>query len=295
MFSFYIEYEYWFAATQLILAMLGMGATLTPSDFKDILLEPKSVSIGIGIQLMLIPILTYLFIHSFDITGGIAVGLALIASIPGGTVSNIFTHFAKGNTALSITITAITTVACLLTTPVILSLLIQQYMPNNFEMPTAKIASEIGLCLLLPLVAGMLCLKAIPKYAENISNGCIRGSILVIVMIVIGSLGAGRLDLKSFGLNNILLIIALMATFSIANTIVTRLFKLAQADTTAIDMEVIVRNVNLGILINASIFPATSENAALGNTVLFSLLLFGALQLAAGTAMIARQRFKTQS
>lgn len=78
-------------------------------------------------------------------------GMALIAAIPGGTTSNIFTYMARGNTPLSILITGITTVACLLTTPLILSLIITQYLPTDFTMPTGKIIIEIALTLLLPL------------------------------------------------------------------------------------------------------------------------------------------------
>lgn len=290
MIDFYLHNEYYFAAIQLILAMLGMGATLTLADFKAILVEPKAASVGIAIQMIIVPLLAWGLIYSFGIGGAIAVGLALIAAIPGGTVSNIFTHFAKGNSALSITITAVTTVLCLASTPLILSLLIRQYMPDDFTMPSVKIATEISLNLLLPLVIGMLLLHLMPNRAALLSKWCIRGSLLVILLIVMGSLGAGRLDLKSFGLHNTLWVVALMAAFTLINATITRLLKINAADITAIEMEVVVRNVNLGLLINASIFPATSANAALGNTVLFALLLFGALQLIVGAGLIGWHR-----
>jgi bile acid:Na+ symporter, BASS family len=156
MLEFYLSNEYWFAATQLILAMFGMGATLTPKDFKDVFVEPLAVTAGTVIQLATVPLATFVFLSAFDINAGVAVGIALIAAIPGGTASNIFTFFARGNAALSISITAITTLLCILTTPFILGILINQYLPADFVMPSAKIMREISLTLLVPLTAGMI-------------------------------------------------------------------------------------------------------------------------------------------
>lgn len=287
MFDLYVQYEYWFAAAQLLLAMMGMGATLTAKDFKDVLVEPKAVSIGLGLQLIVVPITIYLLIKAFGLSDGIAVGFALIAAIPGGTVSNIFTHFAKGNIALSISVTAITTIACLATTPIILDFLIAPYMPDDFDMPAGKIATEIGLFLLIPLAVGMLVLKYLPKYAEAFSQLGIRGSLFVIVLIVIGSLGAGRLDLKAFGLTNIALVFILAVILAVLSRPVGKLLSLSKADITALEMEVSVRSVNLGLLIKASLFPAAAAaNDEFGNTILFTLLLYGGFQLIAGGILI---------
>jgi len=293
MFDFYVQQEYWFAAAQLILAMVGMGATLTLRYFKDVLIEPKAVSIGLGIQLLAVPLTILALIKAFELTGGIAVGFALIAAIPGGTVSNIFTHFAKGNIALSISITAITTIACLATTPLILDFLIAPYMPENFVMPAGKIALEIGSYLLLPLVVGMVILKTLPSKAETFSKWCIRGSLFVIALIVIGSLGAGRLDFKAFGIANIAFVFLLTLILATLARPFGKFLSLAQPDTTAIEMEVSVRSVNLGLLIKASLFPATiGDTDDFGDTVLFTLLLYGGLQLVAGAILILWHRQK---
>ena len=163
--TFYIQHEYWFSVFQLVTAMIGMGATLTPKDFRELLIEPKAVASGTLIQLIIVPLIALLFISLFGLTGGIAVGLALIVAVPGGSTSNIFTHFAKGNIALSVAITAVTTLACLFTTPFILDLLISRYMPDDFVMPKVQIMQEIALTLLLPLALGMLYLRFLPATA----------------------------------------------------------------------------------------------------------------------------------
>ncbi len=130
--EFYLRHEYWFAAVQLILAMFGMGATLTAEDFRDVVREPKAVGVATALQLLLVPAMALAFISGTGVAGGVAAGIALVAAIPGGTTSNIFTYMARGNVPLSISVTGITTLACLLTTPLILGLLITDYLPAGW-------------------------------------------------------------------------------------------------------------------------------------------------------------------
>lgn len=293
---FYLEHEYWFAVFQLVLAMLGMGATLALRDFREILLEPKAVTSGSAIQLLVAPLVAFLFIQAFGIVGGVAVGIALIAAIPGGTTSNIFTHFARGNVALSITITALTTIACLVTTPLILELLIAQYMPDTFVMPRGDMMAEIALTLLLPLAVGMGYRYFLPASAETFSKWCIRGSLLGLVFIVIGSSLSGRLDADAFGVTNILLIALLILTLALSSWLVCRAVGLSTVDATAIDMEVVVRNINLGLVIKASLFPAViGVPDPIGDMVLFSLLAYGAMQLLIAAGLITWGRRKNRA
>jgi len=287
MFSFYLAHEYWFAAAQLSLAMLGMGATLTLKDFKGIIKAPRAFTIGMGLQLLLVPIVAYIYISFSGAAAGVLIGLALLAAIPGGTVSNIFTYMAKGNIVLSIAVTAITTIGCLVTTPIVLNLLISQHMPADFVMPVGRIAFEICLFLLIPLFIGMTLYAKLPNHAQKISKFGIYGSIFVILLIVIGSAGAGRLDLGAFGASNILIILAFALALLVLSIIVPKLVRLPAKDGTALQIEITVRNTNLGLLLNASLFPV---GHALGGTVLMTLLLYGAVMLLLGGALIAYNR-----
>ncbi len=287
----YISNEYFFAATQLILAMLGMGATLKVVDFWDVLKQPKSVTTGILMQLLFIPLLALLFITVATVPLGIAVGVALVCAIPGGTVSNIFTYLAKGNIPLSISVTATTSLACLVTTPIILTLLIKEYLPTDFTMPSGQIAFEITICLLVPLVLGMCYLKFLPKTAEVFSKWCVRSSLFIIGCIVVGSASSGRINWSTFGISNILLLIGFFIFIAVASTLVLRLTGLQIKDRTAIEMEMIVRNINLGLLIKASLFPVLiGKSNDLGDAVLFTLLLYGAVQLLLGVLWIIYYR-----
>ena len=287
----YVAYEYWFAALQLIFAMFGMGATLTVGDFKQVVQTPKAVSSGILIQVALIPLIAYLFIHAFGIIGGVAVGLALVASIPGGTTSNIFTYFAKGNVPLSISITAVTTLACLITTPIVLGLLITQYLPSDFTMPSEQIVKEIALTLLLPLAIGMLVLRYFPNAAGPLSKWSIRLSLAGVLAIVVGSSAAGRLDMEAFGLNNLYLVVLFILIIGAVTSLISKLLRLQPSDHSAIEMEVVVRNINLAVLIKASMFPADAANGSnIGDMVLFTALLYGGLQMLIAAVLIFYRR-----
>jgi BASS family bile acid:Na+ symporter len=219
------------------------------------------------------------------------IGMAIVASIPGGTVSNIFTFMARGNVPLSISITTLTSIACLVTTPIILDFLISDYMTDSFVMPAKKVAIEIGLCLLLPLGLGMAFLKRLPNYAERFSKLCVKGSLVGIGIIVIGSLGAGRLNFANTSGDDIGVLCLFILSLSLMGIWLTKGFGLASEDNRAIEMEVVVRNINLGFLLKVSLFPTVAgQSNPVADMALFSMLLYGAWQMTMGIFLIFWRR-----
>ena len=291
MIAWYIEYEYWVAAVQLVLAMLGMGAGLQIADFKNVAMQPKAASIGLFMQLIVVPLVALGFIVLTNLPSGMVIGMAIVASIPGGTVSNIFTFMARGNVPLSISITTLTSIACLVTTPIILDFLISDYMTDSFVMPAKKVAIEIGLCLLLPLGLGMAFLKRLPNYAERFSKLCVKGSLVGIGIIVIGSLGAGRLNFANTSGDDIGVLCVFILSLSLVGIWLTKGFGLASEDNRAIEMEVVVRNINLGFLLKVSLFPTVAgQSNPVADMALFSMLLYGAWQMTMGIFLIFWRR-----
>lgn len=291
MIAWYIEYEYWVAAVQLVLAMLGMGAGLQVADFKKVAMQPKAATVGLLMQLIVVPLIALGFIVLTNLPSGMVIGIAIVASIPGGTVSNIFTFMARGNVPLSISITTLTSVACLVTTPVILDFLISDYMTDSFVMPAKKVAIEIGFCLLLPLGLGMVFLKGFPNYAERFSNLCVKGSLIGIGIIVLGSLGAGRLNFANTSADEIGVLCLFILSLSLVGIWLTKGFGLASEDNRAIEMEVVVRNINLGLLLKVSLFPTVAgESNPVADMALFSMLLYGAWQMTMGIFLIFWRR-----
>ncbi|MEM1111488.1 MAG: bile acid:sodium symporter [Pseudomonadota bacterium] len=287
MFDLYLQYEYWLAVAQLVLAMFGMGATLKVRDFAAVLAAPRAIAVGLVVQIIAVPLLAALFLWALELDTGVAIGLAMCAAIPGGTVSNVFTFIGRGHVALSIALTGITTAACLVTTPIVLGFMITQHMPADFSMPAGAIAREIGLALLLPLVLGMGFLSLRPDLAPTVSRYSIRASLTLIIVIAVGATGSGRVDLPAFGIYNLVVVNLFMLFLATSSWLLPKLLGLERRDITAINIEVTARNASLGVMLAASMFPAaTAGPGSPGANALFTVLIYGGAGILAGLALM---------
>lgn len=278
MFDLYLRHEWWFAATQLALAMLGMGATLSVADFVGVFRQPRAFVVGAVVQVVAVPLLALALTAVLSPPPGIAFGLLLVAAMPGGAMSNVVTYFARGNVALSIALTAVITLTCIATTPLVLRLLAGELVRDDFAMPVAAIAFDIAVCLLAPLAAGMAVGTVLGTTARRsaFARWCIRLSLTVVVAIAVGSAGAGRLDLGAHHLAPLAAIVLLPILAQMAGTVPGWLLGLSRADLAAIAIETSIRNTNLALLLKASLFPATPGVAdPLADGVLLSALLYG--------------------
>lgn len=311
-FSNFGEVERGLSATMVTLSMLGMGATLTVRDFATILFAWKGLAVGMAAQLLLVPAWAGLVLFvlglfpagfgGLSITGavGIATGLALIAAMPGGSVSNLLTFIGNGNVALSVSLTAITTFACLLATPVVLAALVSVQVPGDFDIDTSRIMLDIGLFLIAPLLAGMVVrvTTTVPQQVIFIKL-MVRASLVLLALIIIGSLGAGRLQFAAYGwLGPAIIIVFCLGAVSLA-----RLFATAcgtvDRDSLAIVIEVAVKNGLLALLVLTSMFPAhrlaqagpnAQMIAAARDGCIFVVLFFSGVALITGILSALRWR-----
>src|SRR5262245_22623580 len=127
MFDWYPDLEYHFAQAQLVLFTLGMGLTLSLTDFVEIVRRPTSFFAGLIGQLFVVPCVAVVINALFHIDDGVAIGLILVAAMPGGALSKLFAYFGRGNMALSISLTGVTTLLTLITVPVMLQLFATRY------------------------------------------------------------------------------------------------------------------------------------------------------------------------
>ena len=137
MFDFYPAYEEHFAQVQLTLFMLGMGATLTVGDFGNVLKRPRSLVLALSVQIVISPLIALAVSHLFGLSGGIALGLILAASMPGGATAKAFVFLARGSGPLAISLTVVSTIAAIVTVPLTFQLFARDYVPANHEMPIA--------------------------------------------------------------------------------------------------------------------------------------------------------------
>lgn len=277
----YPRYHHLVAAAQLILAMFGMGLVTRPRDFVGIVLEPKPMLVGVLYLLIGIPLLTVAMLLVLDLPPEIAVGFLIVAAMPGGSMSNVYTHLGKGNVALSVALTGVMTILALLSTPLILRLFASEHLPPEIVMPVGSVMREILLFLLLPLGAGMALGRVTqPAWSLQGSKWLVRASLLALVIIIVGSIGSGHLDVGAYGLRIPILIFLYCLIIQIIILRGSRhLLKFSPADSTALGIEASVKNTSLGILIASSLFAIEGGNAAFGGGVLFVLLLYGGVSL----------------
>lgn len=287
----YMEYEYAITFAQLAMAMFAMGATLRIRDFRAVVVLPRSFLTGLGTQMVLVPILAYGLLRVLDLDPGVAIGLAIIAAVPGGTVSNVFTYAGKGDVALSIALTAVTSLVCVVTLPFVLELLVGSYVPPTFSLPRGRIALEIVVTLLVPLAIGMAVLRRWPERAGGLSRLALAATAVLIGVIVVGSATAGRLDVEAMGWVNLAVVTAfvlLLAGIGIATTTATRR---PWPDVTAITIEATARNTNLGLLVRTSVFgTAVAGGDSVANLALFTLLAYAAISFVAVAPLVVAGR-----
>ena len=198
MFESYPDWEYTCAACQLIAFMLAMGAKLVPGQFLHVLRQPRSFLVALAGHLLIIPLVAVAVNHVAGLDTGLAVGLILVAAMPGGTLAKIFTYFGHGNVPLSIALSGVLTLLTLATVPVMLRLLTRE-MPENIDLPVPKIIAEVALYLLLPLAMSMILCGRYPSFKKPLATWGVRIGLLVVVLMIAGSLGSGRIKPGTYG------------------------------------------------------------------------------------------------
>lgn len=272
---------------QLVLAMAGMGATMTLADFRTIVRDPRGLAIGLCIQIVGVPLLAVVMAHALGLSKGWAVGLLLVAAVPGGAFSNLLTFFGRGNVPLSIAVTTVTTLACIVTAPALLHLAARAHLPADFVFPSGRIVFEIFAYLLIPLAVGMVVRRALPGRAAAISKWCIRGALCLILLITIGALGTGKIRVIEYGIVPPLVIVAFGACLALGTPQLLRLIGRYDDDTVAITIEVTVRNVGVALLLVHFFFPGAPEQGH----VLYTALFYAGASPAFSLPIMFRHRF----
>ena len=180
----------------LFLIMLGMGLSLVVDDFKRVILYPRAVAVGLFAQLILLPLAGFALAIAFNLSPPMAVGLMILAACPGGVTSNLVTHVSRGDTALSITLTAINSAITVITIPLILAASLSYFIGESrqVELPVLKTIGQIVGITILPVAIGMLIRRYKPAFADRMDRPSRIGSTVVFAIILAGLIAA-NLDL----------------------------------------------------------------------------------------------------
>lgn len=223
--------------------MLGMGMTLTFSDFKHVLRYPKAVLVGVAAQFLVMPGLAFLIAKAFDLPAELAIGVILVGCCPGGTASNVMTFLARGNTALSV---ACTTVATLLA-PVLTPLMFWLFASQWLEVNAAGMFVSVLQIVLLPVLAGLLIRMALGKRIERLTGMMPLVSVVAIVLIVGAVVALSKDRIIESGLLIFGVVVLHNALGYLVGWLAAKLFGLSFDDAKAVSIEVGMQNSGLGV------------------------------------------------
>lgn len=233
----------------LFLIMMGMGLTLVTNDFKRVLKYPKAVGIGLTNQLILLPIIGFALANIMPLRPEYAVGVMLLVLCPGGTTSNLFTYLAKGDVALSVTMTAIASVITVFTIPLVLSFSLIYFMGSGstFELPVLKTVLTLVVLTIVPISLGMLIKRYAPNVADRSQVYVSRFGVLFLTFLVL-FLGYVQRDIliDAFIATGPVSIILNLSTMALGYYS-SKWFGLNLAQRTSITLEVGLQNSTLSI------------------------------------------------
>ncbi len=237
--------------------MFGMGMTMTIDDFKGVLKQPKSVLIGTVAQFTIMPLLAYGLAVLFKLPTEIAVGVILVGCCPGGTASNVMTYLARGNTALSVSCTAVSTILAPILTPAIFFILASQWLDIN-AMAMFKSILQI---VLVPVILGLVVRSVLGKRAESYSELMPLVSVIGIVLIVAFVVGASKDRIIESGLIIFAVVVLHNGLGYLIGFLGARLLKLDFRDQKAVAIEVGMQNSGLGVALAGMHFAASPVTA----------------------------------
>jgi BASS family bile acid:Na+ symporter len=241
------------------LMMLGVALELKLDDFKRILIAPKAPGIGLGAQFIFLPAFTFLLTLILRPPPSIALGMILVAACPGGNLSNIITYLARGNCAVSVSMTAVSTLAAILMTPFNLTLW------GSLNPGTARILQAVHLSpvdvfmtvfiiLGIPLGIGMLISRSFPALVDKIRRPFKIFSLIFFIGIVTAALAVNWQNFISYiGLVFMGVLIHNALALNLGYW-TGRLFRLSERDSRAVSIEVGIQNSGLGLVLVFNFF-----------------------------------------
>ncbi|MFN3940491.1 MAG: bile acid:sodium symporter family protein [Chitinophagales bacterium] len=243
----------------LAFLMFGIALNLRVTDFKRLMLYPRKAFAGIISQWIVLPLITYFFLLLFQPPASMALGIILLAACPGGNMSNFLSSLAKGNVALSVTLTALSTVLCIVMTPLNFALYGNLYGPTRLLLQEISIEpwamfSTVFLILGLPLVMGMLFAYYMPGITKKILKPVRIVSLLIFIAFIVLAFAANyAIFLQVIGIIFLLVFlhnfICMAAGYGMGV-----LFKMDFADKKCLAIETGIHNAALGLILIFTFF-----------------------------------------
>jgi len=240
--------------------MFGMGLTISTRDFAEVFRRPVEVGVGVVSQFLIMPLLAVLLTRIIPMDPQVAAGVILVGCCPGGTSSNVMTYLAKGDTALSVACTSVTTLAAPIVTPFLMLMLASEYLPVD---AWAMFISILKL-VLLPLALGFLAQKLVPTLVRAAVPALPLVSVTGIVLIVAAVVGASKGAIAESGLMIFVVVVLHNGLGYLVGFLAARATGLSLARRKAIAIEVGMQNSGLAAALATAYFsPLAAVPAAI--------------------------------
>lgn len=261
-----------FLPLALAFIMLGMGLSLTLKDFKNIFVYPKAMILGLTNQLILLPIFGYALIQLFGLTGALAVGVMILAACPGGATSNLITHLSKGDTALSISLTAASSLVTIVSIPIIVNFAISHFgEEGSISLPVLETIIQIAGVTVVPVSIGMILHKKFPKLSQKADRPVRIASAVFFALILIAAILKERENLVDFFIQSGPITLMLNLLTLTIGFFLARVFLLSKRQAITIAIESGIQNGTLGIMIAATLLKNSEMTIPIA---IYSLIMF---------------------
>ena len=264
----------------LTLLMFGMGLGLTIQDFSRVFTIPKAALAGLVGQLIMLPLLGFMLCYVLNLSGAIAIGIMLLTLCPGGVLSNMFTLIARGDLALSVTMTSISSLITVFTLPIVLNLSMIYFNDETIQLslPFLKTASQIMLITVIPVSCGMLVLQYAPRFAAASKQWVRRGCGVFLPFLIMGIfMQNGGTWFQHFVQVGLVTVCLNLLSISLGYCI-AKLSKLEKRQTRTLSIEVGAQNAMLGVTIAISPFLLNNTDVAMVPSI-YGVTMVGILWL----------------
>lgn len=260
-------------AFSLMIIMFGMGLSLTPKDFVQIFVRPKAILIGLFCQIIILPIVGFILIRVFTLSPEIAIGIIIVSACPGGATSNLITHLANGDTALSVSLTAISSMITLVSIPFIINFGLQEVLGRGTEiqLDIFKTILQVFIIVILPIGLGMLLKAKKPNFTLRLEKHAKKASAIFFILVVV----AITIKERALLLENIqeagFVSIALNISTMLIGYFLGYIFNLSLKQRISISIESGIQNGTLGISIATILLNNTAYAIA---PAIYGILMF---------------------
>jgi BASS family bile acid:Na+ symporter len=272
-----------FLPVTLAVITLGMGLSLTESDFRNIFAQPRALITGLCCQMILLPVIAFFIARVSQIDPLFKVGLMIIAACPGGATSNLITYLLRGNVALSISMTALNSIITLVTIPLVVTLSLAFFIHQdaNIHLNVGDTILNVFLITLLPAFAGTRIRKWKPLFADRLEQPL---KVILPILLALMFIGVVFIDrgTESATVNDFFAIlpftVALNVLAMVTGLLIARIARMRLKDRYTITIEVGLQNSALAIFVAATLLRSHSMAlvpVVYGSFTFFSTLLFG--------------------